>query len=100
MIVRGRSSTDRLVQTMTTSVGVAGGRCLRCALRLDQVALAAEKNGAMVRRIANALSVAPLMYTLRRNDKDYVVFCFAKAEHAEAFRETFGGERLATGSRR
>jgi hypothetical protein len=64
------------------------------------VALAAEKDGAMVRRIANALSVAPLTYTLRRSDKYYVVFCFARAEHAEAFRETFGGERLPTGSQR
>jgi hypothetical protein len=64
------------------------------------VALAAEHNGAMVRRIANALSVAPLTYTLRRNDKYYVVFCFDEAEHAKAFRETFGGERLPTGSRR
>jgi hypothetical protein len=29
-----------------------------------------------------------------------VVFCFAKLEDAEAFAGRFGGERLATGSRR
>jgi hypothetical protein len=63
------------------------------------VALSAEKvlglkNSGLVRSVAVSLSAAPLIYSLRRDDLRFVVFCFAKAEDSEAFSEQVGVERM------
>jgi hypothetical protein len=63
------------------------------------VALSADKvrgvvNSQIVWSFAAALSVAPRPYSLRRDDGDFVAFCFAKPEDANAFCQRFGRERL------
>jgi hypothetical protein len=44
--------------------------------------------------IAGASSVARWTFSMRRDGLDFVAFCFAKPQDAEAFCEQFGGERL------
>jgi hypothetical protein len=63
------------------------------------VALSADKmrgpaDSELVHSTANVLSAAPLTYHMRRDDIDYVVFCFTHRGHADAFCNRFGGERL------
>jgi hypothetical protein len=37
------------------------------------------------------LSLCPRHWHYRREDRDYVVFCFADPAHAQLFRQRFGG---------
>ena len=45
------------------------------------------------------LSLCPRHGYFRRDDRDYVVFCFADASHAELFRARFRGEVVAARKR-
>jgi hypothetical protein len=67
------------------------------------VALAADKvRGARNSEIvcfAQTLSAWPRPYSLRCDDGEFVVFCFAMPEDADVFNERFDGERLLGGAR-
>lgn len=45
------------------------------------------------------LSLSPRGHSFRRDDRDYVVWCFAVLADAEAFRAQFGGEIIAVKDR-
>ncbi len=68
------------------------------------VALPADKvrgleTSELVHSVAKRLSAAQLTYFMLRDGRDFVVFCFSRPEHAEAFSQQFGGERLPGAAR-
>lgn len=63
-----------------------------------QVALPAEKcRGDLfytTHHFCEGLSVCQRTKHFYRDDRDYVVFCFADPEHADLFKARFGGEAI------
>jgi hypothetical protein len=47
--------------------------------------------------LASPFSDRPLTCSLRRDDNDFVVFCFAKPKDAQGFVEPFGGGAVPHG---
>lgn len=69
-----------------------------------QVALPADRcRGHLfytTRFFCDDLSLCPRTKHFYRDDRDYVVFCFADQEHADRFKARFGGEVLDPKDRR
>jgi hypothetical protein len=63
----------------------------RVALPADQVMGA---NHSVTHDFCRGLSLCPRGHSVLRENTTYIVFCFADAEHADLFRERFGGERF------
>jgi hypothetical protein len=51
-------------------------------------------NYVTIRLFCEPLSLCPRTHSFRRDDADMIVFCFALRDHAEKFREHFGGELI------
>ena len=45
-----------------------------------------------IRLFSEGLSLCPRTHSFRGGDTDILVFCFAERDHAEQFRDRFGGE--------
>ena len=69
-----------------------------------QVALSADactgKQYDVKHEFCRNLSLCPRGRSFRRDDQDFLVFCFADPAHADLFHERFGGERIEAQSRR
>ena len=46
----------------------------------------------LIRLFCDNLKVAPRHHTVRRDDRDFIVYCFADPQHAALFQARFGGE--------
>jgi hypothetical protein len=60
-----------------------------------QVALptpqAISRDDRLIQMFCEHRNVAPRHHTVRRGDKDFVVYCFADPQHAASFRAAFDG---------
>ena len=55
---------------------------------------ARSRDDLLIQMFCDHRNVAPRHHTVRRDDKDFIVYCFADPQHAESFQDAFGGERF------
>ena len=72
-----------------TSKGIDRGWPHQVALPADQCS---GRNYMTKHEFCRGLTLCPRGHSFRRDDRDYVVFCFADPAHAELLRDQFGGE--------
>ncbi len=101
----GRTDADRphlggIVRWAGASRRVTAGTNSAGNVALSADKVRGHKNYDVVYTFAEAFSVAPRTFWVRRDDLDFEVFCFAKPEDADAFCEQFGGKRLPSDARR
>lgn len=53
---------------------------------------APSRDDLLIQMFCDHRNVTPRHHTVRRDDKDFIVYCFADAQHAESFQAAFGGE--------
>lgn len=53
-----------------------------------------------VQTLSEELGACPRGHYFRRDDQDFVVYCFAAQEQADAFCERFGGEQMTPAQRK
>jgi hypothetical protein len=53
---------------------------------------ARNADGVLVQMFCDNLKIAPHHHTVRREDKDFIIYCFADPQHAASFQARFGGE--------
>ena len=46
----------------------------------------------LIQRFCEHRNITPRHHTVRRGDKDFIVYCFKDPQHADSFRAAFGGE--------
>jgi hypothetical protein len=52
---------------------------------------AVSRDDRLIQMFCDHRNVAPRHHTVRRGDKDFVVYCFADPQHAASFRAAFDG---------
>ena len=80
MARKGELSKTQLDRDFPHQVAVSADRCT------------GKADGPAIHLFCFQANVAPRHHTVRRDDRDFIVYCFADPQHAALFQARFGGE--------